>query len=261
MPPTSREPRATCRQITIDLQTTSLGLPQPPKTPTLVLNPFDDSSNTSHLPGQGLNVTNINHGALIGTTDPGATVSLFSGGQRHRQRVRGQHHDERFDRQLQHFGWSPGPTVRTPIWSRPRNSFRSRPRARSFPSPIKTQGPTTVPTLSLNPRDDTGVKGDGITANTRPRLIGTADPNVLVDILDANNDVLVTTTTDASGNYSVQLPGVLSNGTITLYARARDLANNIGPTSAPFVLTIDTTLPPPRRRRCSRRPRTPGARR
>ena len=48
------------QEITIDLQTTSLGLPQPPTTPTLVLNPFDDSSNPSHLPGQGLNVTNIN---------------------------------------------------------------------------------------------------------------------------------------------------------------------------------------------------------
>ena len=55
---------------------------------------------------------------------------------------------------------------------------------------------------------------------------------MLVDIFDANNNVpLVTATTDASGNYSVQLPGVLSNGTITLYARSRDLANNIGPTS------------------------------
>ena len=56
---------------------------------------------------------------------------------------------------------------------------------------------------------------------------------------------LVTTTTDASGNYSVQLPGVLSNGTITLYARSRDLANNIGPTSAAFVLTIDTIAAAP----------------
>ena len=44
----------------------------------------------------------------------------------------------------------------------------------------------------------------------------------IVNILDANNNVLVTTTTDASGNYSVQLPGVLSNGTITLYAQAHD---------------------------------------
>ena len=58
-----------------------------------------------------------------------------------------------------------------------------------FSFTIKTQGPTTVPTLGLNPRDDTGVQGDGITANTRPRLVGTADPNVLVDIFDANNNV------------------------------------------------------------------------
>src|SRR5262249_51540709 len=71
--------------------------------------------------------------------------------------------------------------------------------------------------------------------------IGVTDPSVFVDILDSNSNVLVTTSSDASGNYSVQLPGFLSDGPITLFARPRDLANNLGPISAPFVLTIDTT--------------------
>src|SRR4051794_2805156 len=31
-------------------------LPQPPKVPTLVLNPLDDSSNPSHLAGQGQDI-------------------------------------------------------------------------------------------------------------------------------------------------------------------------------------------------------------
>src|SRR5262249_9753945 len=56
--------------ITIDYQVNNLGLSQPPKTPVLVLNPFDDSSNPSHLTGQGQNVTNVNLVHLTGTTDP-----------------------------------------------------------------------------------------------------------------------------------------------------------------------------------------------
>src|SRR5262249_32224632 len=58
------------QEVTIDLQTTSLGLPQPPTTPTLALSSADDSS-------QGLDVTNVTTAHLIGTTSPGATVSLF----------------------------------------------------------------------------------------------------------------------------------------------------------------------------------------
>ena len=232
------------QEITIDLQTTSLGLPQPPTTPTLVLNPFDDSSNTSHSRGRALTSPTSTRSALIGTTDPGATVSLFSvvNGT-----ISGSAVSTTTSGSTGNFSIPVGPSSPDGTYTylvEATNSFGTT-KSAQFSFTIKTQGPTTVPTLSLNPRDDTGVKGDGITANTRPRLIGTADPSVLVDILDANNNVLVTTTSDASGNYTVQLPGVLSNGTITLFARARDLANNIGPTSAPFVLTIDTIAAAP----------------
>jgi subtilisin-like proprotein convertase family protein len=308
------------QEIAIDLQATSLGLPQAPTIPALMLNPLDDSSNTSGLPGQGVNVTNINTLALTGTTSAGASVSLFA---------------------VVNGAVSGSAVNPTPITAGPNgafsipvgpladgvytylvkatNSFGTTSSA-PFTFTIETHGPTTVPTLGLNPRDDTGVVGDGITANTRPRLIGTADPNVVINIYDANPSTfatataalnngliaitltsggsgytsvptvtltggggtgatavatviggvvtaitltnqgigytsaptvmitvppLVSTTTDASGNYSVQLPGILSNGTITLYAQSRDLANNIGKTSAPFVLTINTTTTTP----------------
>src|SRR5205823_533361 len=65
------------QKITINYQPSSLGLPQPPKTPVLALNAFDDSSNPTHLAGQGQNVTNVNLVRLIGTTDPGVMVALF----------------------------------------------------------------------------------------------------------------------------------------------------------------------------------------
>ena len=118
---------------------------------------------------------------------------------------------------------------------------------------IDTQGPTTVPTLGLDPRDDTGVKGDGITANRRPRLIGVADPNVIVELLDANHNVLTSTISDASGDYSVQLPGQLSNGVITLFAQTFDIARNPGPASSSPSSCRSPPSPAPRPRRCSRR--------
>src|SRR5262249_54953957 len=86
----------------------------------------------------------------------------------------------------------------------------------------------------------TGIKGDGITSNRRPRLTGTADPNVIIELLDASNNVLATTTTDAGGNYLVQLPNDLNNGTIALAARSLDTARNLGPASLPLTLSIVT---------------------
>ena len=45
-----------------------------------------------------------------------------------------------------------------------------------FTITIDTQGPTIPPSLMLNPRDDTGVPGDGVTAKPRPRLVGVIKP-------------------------------------------------------------------------------------
>jgi subtilisin-like proprotein convertase family protein len=224
------------QEITIDLQTTSLGLPQPPTTPTLGLSPADDSS-------QGMNVTNVTTVHLIGTTSSGTTVSVFPV-------INGTPSTTAVGTTVTgsngSFSIVVGPlTSGTYTYVVQATNSYGTTSSSAFSFTIKTQGPTVVPTLGLNPRDDTGVKGDGITSNTRPRLIGVADPSVFVDILDASNNVLVTTTTNASGNYTVQLPGVLSNGSITLFARSRDLANNLGSTSAPFTLTIDTSASAP----------------
>jgi subtilisin-like proprotein convertase family protein len=237
------------QEITIDLQTTSLGLPQPPTTPTLTLNPFDDSSNTAHLPGQGLNVTNFTTVHLIGTTSPGATVALFPviNGITGTTSVGTTTAGSNGNFSIPVIPVNPATLLPDGTYTyvvQATNSFGTT-KSAAFSFTIKTKGPTGVQTLGLNPRDDTGVKGDGTTANTRPRLVGVADPGVFVDILDASNNVLVTTSSDASGNYSVQLPGNLSNGTITLFARARDLANNIGSVTAQFVLTIATTAGAP----------------
>src|SRR5262249_1707189 len=63
--------RGDIQPLTINLQASTLVLPQqPPTTPTLVLSSADDSS-------QGQAVTNVRTVHLVGTTTPGTTVSLF----------------------------------------------------------------------------------------------------------------------------------------------------------------------------------------
>ncbi len=114
-----------------------------------------------------------------------------------------------------------------------------------LPITIKHQGPLIVPTLSLLPADDTGIKGDGVTANHRPHFIGTADPGALVNIYAVINGQVVgpeisTTASTINGSFSIQLPFNLTDGFTTLYAQAVDVANNKGPFSAPFNVRITT---------------------
>ena len=47
---------------------------------------------------------------------------------------------------------------------------------------IKGNGPVIVPSLSILPADDTGIKGDGVTANHNPQFTGTTDPGVTVTL-------------------------------------------------------------------------------
>ena len=116
----------------------------------------------------------------------------------------------------------------------------------SAPSPdstkitIATKGPTTVPTLGLMASENLGTASVGVTSNRRPTLVGTADPNVRIQLLDSSDNLLATTITSSSGRYSVQLPYNLTNGTITLKVRAVDLALNPGPSSTPFTLRVIT---------------------
>ena len=55
---------------------------------------------------------------------------------------------------------------------------------------IKHTGPQIAPTLSILPADDTGIKGDGVTANHSPRFTGTTDPGDTVTLYVLINGVL-----------------------------------------------------------------------
>src|SRR5207253_3001625 len=52
---------------------------------------------------------------------------------------------------------------------------------------IDTQGPTLAPGLTILAADDTGIKGDGLTSNRRPRFVGTTDPGATVELFSPGN--------------------------------------------------------------------------
>ena len=110
---------------------------------------------------------------------------------------------------------------------------------------IKASGPTIKPTLSILPADDTGIKGDGVTANHTPRFTGVADKGATVNLYAVINGRLsgVEATAIAStvnGSFTFSLPFNLTNGTTQLVAQAVDIANNKGPLGDPFNVRIVT---------------------
>jgi subtilisin-like proprotein convertase family protein len=114
---------------------------------------------------------------------------------------------------------------------------------------IDNLAPTVAPGLALAPAADTGAKGDGRTSTRRPVLVGSLggapEPGMRLDIVDAAGTVLnaapAVTTLRPDGTFATQLASDLVNGTITLFARGRDAADNAGPNGPPLTLTIFTT--------------------
>ncbi|HHA1404828.1 Ig-like domain-containing protein [Enterobacter ludwigii] len=84
-----------------------------------------------------------------------------------------------------------------------------------------------------------GLVGNGGVTNDRtPELRGTAEAGSTVYITNAANGVVVSTTADASGNWSY--PTSLPDQTYTWQVYSIDKAGNRSATSANFTLTVDT---------------------
>ena len=119
----------------------------------------------------------------------------------------------------------------------------------SFSTPltvtIKSTGPQILPTLSILPADNTGLKTDSVTANRRPRFVGTTDKGVIVTLYTLTNGQLSaplasTTSSTLDGSFQLQLPFQLSNGSTQLVAQASDVAGNKGLVSPALNIQIIT---------------------
>jgi hypothetical protein len=108
---------------------------------------------------------------------------------------------------------------------------------------ILTTPPSALPAPTLDPADDSGIVGDGITNVNKPRLEVVAGGGLTVQLLNAAGTV-VGSAYQASGGTCLVTPfQLLADGVYQLSARAVDVAGNMGPAGPAFALTIDTTPP------------------
>jgi subtilisin-like proprotein convertase family protein len=220
----------------------SSGLPvtintQVPTVPTLSLYAADDSGAPAHP-----NVTNVTDPRFNGTGPAGLPVVLYNS-------VTGQGLGSATistnGTYLIQIGSTTNPvadgtyTLVAKVTNAAGNSSTSAPLTVT----IKAQAPTAPQNLALLPADDTGILGDGVTANHHPAFIGTADPSDIVTLYSETNGVLsspvaTTTASTVNGSFTFQLPFNLTDGTTTLVAQATDIEGTKGPLSSPLAIRI-----------------------
>jgi len=213
------------------LAVSGISAPTPPVTPTLELAPYD----VTGAPGY----TNIATPNLIGVTTPGATVELL------------QADGTPFSPPVIAISDSvtgaftlafPNPTNQHgtfTVEAVASNANGTSPGKGSATFTIILSKPLAPSNFSLNASDDTGIKGDNITTVREPHFIGTTQPNATVELFEVGSStVWATTTADVNGNFSVQLPFSLTNGTISLYVEVVDLAGNTSLPSNTLPVTI-----------------------
>jgi hypothetical protein len=116
----------------------------------------------------------------------------------------------------------------------------------SFSITSDRSAPAAPVITGLTTGSDSGAPGDGITNNSRPTIVGTAEANSTIKVfgdVGSGPILLGTTTADASGSWSFTPTAILTDGTYSITATATDAVGNVSPSSAAFSLTIDTAAP------------------
>ncbi len=89
--------------------------------------------------------------------------------------------------------------------------------------------------------DDTGTGSDGITSDANITVTGTAEADSTVELYVDGKGTGVTTTTDGSGDFTIDYTGTtLDDGDYALTVVATDAAGNDSKASADYDITVDT---------------------
>ncbi|MDF3864148.1 Ig-like domain-containing protein [Pseudomonas denitrificans (nom. rej.)] len=199
-----------------------------PSAPEAQLDPESDTGE------KGDGVTSESTPTIVGKTEPGAEVSVyFPSGE-----VVNTTADERGD-------WSVTPTRPLPEGNSDITIVATDPAGNeSEPTIITVVVDSTkpdAPQAQLDPESDTGAKGDGITSESTPTIIGKTEPGAEVSVLFPSGEV-VNTTADERGDWSVTPTRPLPDGDNDITIVATDPAGN---ESEPTVITVvvDTKAP------------------
>jgi len=114
----------------------------------------------------------------------------------------------------------------------------------TFTLTVDTTPPAAPAALSLVAADDSGAKGDGLTNVRTPRLTGTAEPGITVQLMGNSGVLLGTSRAAADGTFTLTPSVALTDGSYVLYAAAVDAAGNVGPPGGALTLAILGTPPP-----------------
>ena len=111
-----------------------------------------------------------------------------------------------------------------------------------------TQQPNTPGKPSLDPKSDTGVKGDNVTSNTAPFLdvptsIAGLEVNASLTLVRDGSVVARSPYNLSGGTVAIQDPGPVAYGTHVYQAYLTDLAGNISALGAPITITIANDAP------------------
>jgi hypothetical protein len=109
---------------------------------------------------------------------------------------------------------------------------------------IDTTAPAAPSTPTLATASNTGLTTDTITSDDTPTLIGTADNNAWVTVLQAGTSV-GKVQANGSGAWSFTVPRGLADGTYAFTTRQEDAAGNLSAASSALSVTVDTAVASP----------------
>ena len=110
------------------------------------------------------------------------------------------------------------------------------------PRPPSVLPPQLAPPTIRSILQDTGLPGDGVTADRRPALLGTAPSRAVVEIF-RNTEWIGRTTAAADGSWRFTTAKPLADGAYTFTARATQACYRPSQFSKAFVVQVDTTPP------------------
>ncbi len=114
------------------------------------------------------------------------------------------------------------------------------PTTTTVPLTIDTKSPDL--TAKLDPTSDSGTKGDGITNDTTPTIIGTGEPGAKIEVTMPGTGEKIPTTVALDGTWSVTPTQPIPDGT-TGVAKVVETDPAGNPTTKDVPLTIDTGIP------------------
>ncbi|MCE0489776.1 Ig-like domain-containing protein [Pantoea sp. Mb-10] len=107
---------------------------------------------------------------------------------------------------------------------------------------VDTLIPAVAENIQLSNSGGTPIAAGGVTNDTAPVLSGLAEPGGTVTVSDGGV-VLGTAVVNGDGSWQFTPNPALAEGNHSLTSTVTDAAGNLGPASAPLLLTVDTTPP------------------